>query len=74
MVFRIYVEKKPGFDNEARALKSDINELLRISSIERVRIFNRYDVEGIDRGTLRLCGKYRVFRASGGCCFREASV
>ncbi len=47
MVFRIYVEKKPGFDNEARALKSDINELLRISSIERVRIFNRYDVEGI---------------------------
>ena len=59
--------KKAGFDNEAHALKSDINELLRISSIERVRIFNRYDVEGITEELLRLCGKYRVFRASGGC-------
>ena len=30
MVFRIFVEKKPGFDNEAKALKFDINELLEI--------------------------------------------
>ena len=29
-VFRIYVEKKPGLDNEARALRGDINELLMI--------------------------------------------
>ncbi len=49
MVFRIYVEKKPGLDNEARALRGDINELLRIGSVEKVRVFNRYDVEGIDR-------------------------
>ena len=47
MVYRIFVEKKPGLDNEARALKSDINELLRIRGVEKVRVFNRYDVENL---------------------------
>ena len=47
MVYRIFVEKKPGLDNEARALKKDINELLQIKGIEKVRVFNRYDVENI---------------------------
>ena len=47
MVYRIFVEKKPGLDNEARALKSDINELLRIKGVEKVRVFNRYDVENL---------------------------
>ena len=40
MVYRIFVEKKPGLDNEARALKSDINELLQIKGVEKVRVFN----------------------------------
>ena len=44
MVFRIYVEKKKGLDNEARALKKDLNELLQLKTVESVRIFNRYDV------------------------------
>ena len=30
MVFRIFVEKNPGLDNEARALKNDIAELLQM--------------------------------------------
>ncbi len=47
MVFRIFVEKKPGLDNEARALKNDINELLQIKGVEKVRIFNRYDADDI---------------------------
>ncbi len=47
MVFRIFVEKRPGLENEAMALKSDINELLQIKDIERVRVFNRYDVDSI---------------------------
>ena len=47
MVYRIFVEKKPGLDNEARALKSDINELLQIKGVEKVRVFNRYDVENL---------------------------
>ena len=47
MVYRIFVEKKPGLDNEARALKGDINELLQIKGVEKVRVFNRYDVENL---------------------------
>jgi hypothetical protein len=30
MVYRISVEKKPGFDNEALALASELRELLGI--------------------------------------------
>ncbi len=47
MVYRIYVEKKNGLDNEAKALKNDINAFLRIDSLEKVRVLNRYDVENI---------------------------
>ena len=49
MVFRIFVEKKPGLDNEARAVKNDINELLQIKGVEKVRLFNRYDADKIER-------------------------
>lgn len=47
MVFRIFVEKKPGLDNEAQALKNDIKELLQIGGLENVRLFNRYDAENL---------------------------
>ena len=49
MVYRIYVEKKPGLDNEARSLLSDAGSLLGIRSLENIRMFNRYDCEGISR-------------------------
>ncbi|MBR4023794.1 MAG: phosphoribosylformylglycinamidine synthase [Firmicutes bacterium] len=48
MVYRIYVEKKAGLDNEARALQNDLRELLGIKGLEKVRLLNRYDCEGID--------------------------
>ena len=47
MVYRIYVEKKCGLDNEARALKNEISTFLGIKSVEKVRILNRYDAENI---------------------------
>ena len=53
MVFRIFVEKKPGLDNEAQSLKNDIKELLQIEGIEQVRLFNRYDVDDIDKELFR---------------------
>ncbi len=48
MVRRVYVEKKRGFDFEARTLLSDVKELLEIAGATRVRVINRYDVEDID--------------------------
>ena len=47
MVYRVYVEKKEGLDNEARALLGDARSLLGINTLERVRLFNRYDAEGL---------------------------
>ena len=47
MVYRIYVEKKNGLDNEARALLSEISAFLGIKSVEKIRILNRYDAENI---------------------------
>ena len=49
MVYRAYVEKKKGLDNEARALKSELVSLLGINGLENVRILNRYDLEGLDK-------------------------
>ncbi len=48
-VYRIYVEKKPTFDVEAKSVKSDLVSTLGIQSVENVRVLNRYDVEGISR-------------------------
>lgn len=48
MVFRVYVEKKAGFDVEARQLRDELRDILGLGALEGVRIINRYDVEGID--------------------------
>lgn len=47
MVFRVYVEKKPGFDVEAQQLAGELRTILGMTGLESVRIVNRYDVEGI---------------------------
>ena len=49
MVYRVYVEKKPGLAHEAAALAEEIREFLGVRALERVRIVNRYDLEHIDR-------------------------
>ncbi|MBE7004776.1 MAG: phosphoribosylformylglycinamidine synthase [Ruminococcaceae bacterium] len=49
MVYRIYVEKKPALALEADALAQDCRALLGIPALTRVRVLNRYDVEGIDK-------------------------
>ncbi|RYD04300.1 hypothetical protein N752_15770 [Desulforamulus aquiferis] len=46
-VRRIFVEKRTGFDIEARSMLSDLRENLGIKGLEAVRVVNRYDVSGI---------------------------
>ena len=55
MVYRIYVEKQPEFAHEAAALLADIRNVLGISSVSSLRVFNRYDVEGLDEEQFRVC-------------------
>ncbi len=57
MVYRIYVEKKEGFEQEARSLLTDVRELLGIKNAERIRVINRYDAEDIEKELFDACVK-----------------
>ncbi len=46
-MFRIYVERQKGFENEARRILSDVKNFLGISSVKSVRYLNRYDIENV---------------------------
>ncbi len=54
-VYRIYVEKKPGFDAEARHLLDEIVNLLQVKGVTGLRLLNRYDVEGIEKELFDRC-------------------
>ncbi len=47
-VKRIFVEKRPGFDVEAKNLTADLRNNLGLKNVENVRIINRYDISGIE--------------------------
>lgn len=47
-VRRVFVEKKNGFDIEAKRLMQEVTDNLGIGSLTGVRVLNRYDVEGIE--------------------------
>jgi len=49
MVYRVYVEKKPGQTHEADSLLKEVREFLQIKGLQTVRVLNRYDVEKIEK-------------------------
>ena len=53
MVYRVYTEKKPSFDHEARSVRHEI----RAMGIDctNVRLLCRYDVEGVDAELFERC-------------------
>ena len=55
MVFRVYVEKKPGFDGEAKSLERELRGLLGVSALTNLRVINRYDVEGASEELFASC-------------------
>ena len=60
MVYRVYVEKKAELAGEAKSALSDIRGLLGITSLENIRVLNRYDVENIEAALFESC-KGNVF-------------
>ena len=60
MVYRVYVEKKAELAGEAKSALSDIRGLLGITSLENIRVLNRYDVENIEAALFEYC-KATVF-------------
>ena len=55
MVSRIFVEKKAGFDGEAKSLERELKTLLGIDALTNLRLINRYDVEGITPELFESC-------------------
>ena len=49
MVYRVYVEKKKELAHEARSLLNEIRSLVGIKELTDVRLYNRYDVENIEK-------------------------
>jgi len=64
-VFRCYVEKRPGFDVEARGLCHQLQEQLGISSLNSVTILNRYDADQLPRD---------IYEQAKGIVFSEPQV
>lgn len=56
-IYRVYVEKKEGFNVEAANLYADIKAQLGIKELKGVRTVSRYDVCGIDEDTFRTACK-----------------
>jgi phosphoribosylformylglycinamidine synthase len=62
-VRRVFVVKRSGFDVEAMGLVADLRENLGVAELDSVRIFNRYDVDGINEDDFQLAIK-QVFSES----------
>lgn len=59
-MYRLYVERRPGFENEARRYLSEINGFLGIAGVKAVRYFNRYDIENVSDDVARIAAT-RIF-------------
>jgi len=59
-MYRLYVERRPGFENEARRYLSEINGFLGIAGVKAVRYFNRYDIENVSEEVAKIAAT-RIF-------------
>ena len=46
--YRIYVEKKMGFEVEAKSLLAEFKENLQLTNLQNVRLLNVYDLFNIN--------------------------
>lgn len=61
MVFRIYIEKKRGLDNSAKNLLGFIKNYVTLEPVSEVRLFERYDFDGLTKDEFDLvCKKILV--------------
>ncbi|WP_191013323.1 phosphoribosylformylglycinamidine synthase [Treponema zioleckii] len=59
-MYRIYVERKPGFDAEANRIYSEITGFLGIAGVSKVRYLNRYDIENTSEDVSKMAAS-RIF-------------
>lgn len=59
-MYRLYVERKAGFENEAKRIYSEITGFLGIAGVTAVRYFNRYDIENVSDEVVKIAAG-RIF-------------
>jgi len=62
-VYRLFVERKSGFDNEAKRALAELTGFLGITGLQAVRYLNRYDIQGVSRQTLETAAR-QIFSES----------
>ena len=67
-MFRIYVERKPGFQNEAERIRSELTGFLGIAGVTSVRYLNRYDIDHVDSEVAQQAAS-RIFSEPQSDCF-----
>ena len=70
-VFRCYTEKRPGFQVEADRLLRDFKEQLGITGLTALRLFNRYDAEGLSREVYESARETVFSEPMVDCCYDE---
>ena len=56
-VYRCFVEKKEEYATDAQAVKDNLETVFRNGEIRGVRVFNRYDIEGIEERDWKTAAK-----------------
>ncbi len=70
-VYRLFIERKKGFDNEARRTFSELVNFVGIKNLEGIRYYNRYDIEGIDSARLVLASSQIFSEPQSDTVYRE---
>ena len=70
-MYRIYVERKNGFENEAVSIKSELTGFLGIDGITNVRYLNRYDVENVTEVVIKAAAERIFSEAQSDFCYFE---
>ena len=73
MISRVYVGRKPGFDNAAKGLAAQLNEELGIH-LNDVKIYARYDLEGLTEEEVRRLTKEVLSEAPSDVVFADADA
>ena len=71
---RLFVEKKKGYDIEAKALCRDLIDNLGLKELKEVRVINRYDIDGVTDEELERVLPCVYRRAAGGRGCTEKSL
>jgi len=71
---RIFVEKKPGHNAEARHLLHDLHESLELPGLQNVRVIQRYDIEGLSEAEFDEAASHILSEPQVDDTFRELTL